>query len=206
MSDRPILFSAPMIRALLAGTKSQTRRVIKKPAADNALAVFGPQFLLLPGNVDMIGYAPGDRLWVREQFSYDRLDVDHDGTLPPWYWADGNPDWGDWTRPKPSIHMPRWASRLTLTVTEVRVQRLQEISEEDARAEGVEDVSSEVAPSDPSMQFWRRYKDGGWNSYVDTAIGSYASLWTILHGPGSWQANPWVVAVSFNVRKGNIDG
>lgn len=120
----------------------------------------------------------------------------HPGT-PIWYWADGNPPEGDWTKPKPGIHMPRWASRITLLVTDVRVERVQDISEEDAIAEGIEDVTRQITPNDPSLRFWRRYRDGSGVGYVDSAIGSYASLWTSINGPGSWNANPWVAALSF---------
>lgn len=175
MSDHPILFSAPMIRALLEGRKTQTRRVYKGRNA----------------------FWKGDRLWVREMFSYDSLDVDHDGLMPAWFWADGHPGYGDWTRPKPSIHMPRTYSRITLTVTQVMVNiPLHSISEEDARAEGVEVV------------------DGIFKSYVlshgyfETAIPSFASLWDSIHGLDgldSWEGNPWISAYTFIVEKGNID-
>ena len=143
MTEKPIIFSAPMVRALLDGRKTQTRRILKPQIVCHTGPVpaftWGKFSGLYPddwfgyGNAidGALPYAVGDRLWVREAFSYDRLDVDKDGTLPPWYWADGNPSSGDWTKPKPSIHMPRWASRITFEVTEVRVQRLQEISEED---------------------------------------------------------------------------
>ena len=94
--------------------------------------------------------------------------------------------------------MPRWASRITLDITAVRVERLQDISEEDAQAEGVEDVTKDVAPSDPEFRFWRRYRDGGPNAYTDNAIASFASLWTEINGPTSWEANPWVWVVEFN--------
>ena len=86
--------------------------------------------------------------------------------------------------------MPRWASRLTLTVTEVRVKRLQEISETDAQTEGVESVTVEDTP-----------RPAAWSLRQD-----YSRLWDSLHGHDAWEANPWVVAVSFDVRKGNIDG
>jgi hypothetical protein len=152
----------------------------------------------------------GDRLYVRETFSFDHSWT---GTkprevipaAPVHYWADGNPSDGDWTKPIPAIHQPRWASRLTLTVTDVRVQRLQEITPADAIAEGIEDVTREVAPSDKSLRFWKRYRDGAWNSYVDCPIGSYASLWTQINGAGAWDANPWVCAISFEVHRRNID-
>lgn len=194
MADRPIIFSGPMVQALLAGRKSQTRRVLKKPAAMDALAVFGSKFLTLPGNIDLIGYAPGDRLYVREAFSYEALDVDRNGFMPPWYWADGNPSSGNFTRPKPSIHMPRWASRITLTVTEVRVQRLQEISEADCFAEGVEQFGGGAA--------FVKLADA---QTYSTPRGCYHALWNSLHGPDAWGANPWVVAVSFTVDRRNID-
>ncbi|WP_241131120.1 hypothetical protein [Achromobacter xylosoxidans] len=93
--------------------------------------------------------------------------------------------------------MPRSVCRLVLEVTGVRMERLQDISEADAVAEGIDDVTTEVAPSDPEFRFWRRYRDGGWNGYTDNAIASYASLWTEINGQGSWEANPWVWVVEF---------
>lgn len=199
MTDRPILFSAPMIRAILRevsapGTgKTQTRRVLKPRPRRTIFfdaKTAGLEQFREPA------YRAGDRIWVREAISYDRLDVDRDGILPPWYWADGNPDAGDWTRPKPSIHMPRWASRLTLHVTDVRVQRLQDISEDDARAEGIERDSD------------------GWRDYLmpatqccGSARNSFASLWDSLNAERApWSGNPWVVAVTFRPVLGNIGG
>jgi hypothetical protein len=199
--DRPIIFSAPMVRALLDGRKSQTRRVLKKTAALDALAVFGPQFLTLPGNIDLIGYAPGDRLYVREAWRAERgqdrqnateiaaacLDAGYSRVwCPIFYEVDAervNFENGMVAgRYRHARFMPRWASRITLAVTEVRVQRLQEISEADAVAEGD-----------------ARY----FNSR--SAARSFEQLWLGIHGPDAWDANPWVVAVSFTVRKGNID-
>ena len=178
MTDRPILFSAPLIRAILRevsapGTgKTQTRRVLKPRPRRTIFfdaKTAGLEQFREPA------YRAGDRLWVREAISYDRLDVDRDGILPPWYWADGNPDAGDWTRPKPSIHMPRWASRLTLIVTDVRVQRLQDISEDDARAEGIEHDQDR---SRGNVIAWRDYLDRG--GKCGTAIASFRSLWDSL--------------------------
>lgn len=217
MADRPILFSAPMVRALLDGRKTQTRRVISKKAAHDALAVFGPNFLLLPGNVDLVGYAAGDRLWVREAFSVvcgggasiggdgewsyiveyrsgGQIELSYAGhyTNDP-YVRLADSQIGDW---RPSIHMPRWASRLTLIVTDVRVQRLQEISEEDAVAEGCEASGWYPTPQDPD-------NSGGYESV--SATDAYATLWNSLHGPEAWDANPWVAAISFDVIRENID-
>jgi len=191
MVDRPIIFSGPMVRALLEGRKTQTRRIIK-PQPD--------QECVPPPGWPPVRIAVGDSLWVRENW---RPVHSGDPSRGARYMADlSGPDQTKW---KPSIHMPRWASRLTLVVTGVKVERLQDISEEDAIAEGIEDVTGEVASSDKSLRFWKRYRDGGWNSYVDSPIGSYASLWTEINGPGSWEANPWVVAVSFTIHRCNID-
>ena len=220
MTDRPILFSAPMIRAILRevsapGTgKTQTRRLMKLPTKgiyehpkmggwaastvggkgcylDPAMTIPAPERACIwhqtTGTTILPPYASGDRLWVREAISYDRLDVDRDGILPPWYWADGNPDAGDWTRPKPSIHMPRWASRLTLHVTDVRVQRLQDISEDDAQAEGC------PCQGDDDLCGME-------------AAGWFRDLWDSLNAERApWAGNPWVVAVTFRAVLGNID-
>ncbi|PSJ60799.1 hypothetical protein [Pseudaminobacter soli (ex Li et al. 2025)] len=214
MTDRPILFSSPMVRALLDGRKTQTRRVIGTfhdfdPLQD-LIRFFDANDKFI-GNNDgppaeecrkyeepSVRFAVGDRLWVREVFSYESLDVDRNGFMPPWYWADGNPSSGDFTKPKPSIHMPRWASRLTLTVTDVRVQRLQEISEADARAEGCP-VSWDGKPYDPPHP-----EVDSWQGY---GRASFCLLWNKLNAPRGfgWYANPWVVAVSFTVEHRNID-
>ena len=116
---------------------------------------------------------------------------------PIWYWADGNPTEGDWTKPKPSIHMPRWASRLTLTVSDVRVQRLQDCSDDDAAAEGLTYLDD-----GPGAGFW--IVDG---TPVCSAgsVEAYAQLWNHINGDGAWEANPWIVAITFTVEKRNID-
>lgn len=208
MKERPILFSAPMVRALLAGTKTQTRRVVKPQPTG---FVGGPGVTLCDSSpaplVPMNDFAgtcgqeiicpygqPGDRLWVRESFSGPWCMEAQDGiaAAPPskwgessqiWYWADGEPTHGDWTRPRPSIHMPRWASRITLEITSVRVERLQDIDISAAQAEGVSDTGSLILDSAGNEQ-------GG-------PIAEYAVLWEQINGPGSWDANPWVWAVEF---------
>lgn len=222
MADRPIIFSAPMVRALLAGTKTQTRRLLKPQITQPFGGIFrdGADWWTgdsLTGEVIerlRIPYAPDDRLWVREQWSgpfswrdmkpRDRATCGSPLALDVWYWADGNPGLGDWERPRTSIHMPRWASRLTLTVTEVRVQRLQEISAADAVAEGFFNAAVTPICDGPGCEAdpVRLCSSDG----CDVPVRWYRDLWTSLHGPGCWEANPWVVAVSFDVRKGNIDG
>ncbi len=192
MKFRPILFSAPMVQAILAGHKTQTRRAITIPeivrdesGADGTCIQWvqdheaGPTWAAFLADYPEEGSvpircrygAPGDGLWVREAFSFSRehsLDI-------PWYWADGNPEHGDWTRPKPSIHMPRWASRISLEVTAVRCERLQEISHDDACAEGI--------PSERGGKF--------------ACIARYRALWESINGEGSWDLNPWVWVVAF---------
>lgn len=272
MTDRPILFSAPMVRALLEGRKTQTRRVIKGVPnwAEVVSRIFPLQGLwqwsedeqspLRPlrrwpeDHALNVRFAVGDRLWVREtcraieresgldQFQYRAtLDWEDDDaeTVPnepnAGGWGelsvygrgvkgrknfaergDGLTFAGPWV---PAIHAPRSTSRFTLTVTDVRVQRLQDISEEDAIAEGIE---QKQCPELPGVTGWHVYADpspifvqrgdkainiGG---SKDTFVAldprfSYQTLWESINGPGAWSANPWVVAVSFSVAQCNID-
>lgn len=225
--ERPILFSAPMVRALLDGSKTQTRRVVKP----RDLAWMDEhQGLREPDNAIRCPYGqPGDRLWVRETFSgpYCMERTDEFPALPPgqwppecpiWYWANGEPTHGDWTRPRPSIHMPRSASRIDLEVTGVRVERLQDISEADAKAEGI--VPHEVR----QMWLYGATAEQRADTYRRAAVDPYRELWDSLNAAGrpvlpanpasqrfarvkawldkhpdttSWAANPWVWVVGF---------
>lgn len=184
MKERSIIFSAPMVRAILEGRKTQTRRVAKvtaewcKDGFISPLAGHTPR--LIADHAVYCPYGqPGDRLWVRESFCDDWKD--ERGVQ---YKADGGLDADmfdagcKWRSP---IHMPRLASRLTLEVTGVRVERLQEISEADAIKEGVDAVSLSDVPRQATMS--RR--------------ADFKQLWESIHGPGSWEANPWVWCVSF---------
>jgi hypothetical protein len=214
MTDRPIIFSAPMVRALLDGRKTQTRRVLKpQPGAGQSAHPYRTAMIdwqiregVVVVSSHKLPYAIGDRLWVREAW---RTSADRDAIKPrdlshdtPLLFEGDDPDrtnsLGLWGRLRPSIHMPRWASRLTLTVTDVRVQRLQEISRDDAIAEGLRLASNQIE------EFWR------WPAPLDEAlwlspIAAYQSLWSSLHGPAAWDANPWVVALTFTVERRNID-
>lgn len=200
MRERPILFSAPMVRALLEGRKTQTRRVVKpqpEAYADGAGFAWGKK---CGGGIEWMAKwcpygVPGDRLWVRETFSIS-TSVPISQMKGPlarrhlWFWADGNPEDGDWTRPKPSIFLPRWGSRLLLEITEVRVERLQAITNVESQAEGVThwkcghpDCFDERGT--PGMHFGPR--------------AAYMELWDSLNekrGYG-WDANPWVWVLEF---------
>lgn len=185
MKERPILFSAPMVRALLDGRKTQTRRIASKPVRHPDLGnLYAPGALVLerePRHVieRACPYGkPGDRLWVRETWARDdedgsfmyRADIGRDMNADAWEQGrlEGVPRY----RWRPSIHMPRAASRLTLEVSGVRIERLQEISDADCIAEGT-----------------AQHPDGPWHAY--------RSLWTLINGQASWDANPWVWVVEF---------
>lgn len=221
MADRPILFSGPMVRALLDGRKTQTRRVLKSiehTQGDeyhiwgNGGGVVGVHEIDVPKTaMDYVNYETGDRLYVREAWrTFDGAGMWDD--LPPrelspqivWYEADGKaPEDIFPGKFRQAMHMPRWASRLTLIVTDVRVQRLQEISQDDAIAEGpgfIAKITGEVCESVAAHRLgigprWRTPRD--W----------YADLWDSLNADRGygWDANPWVVAVSFTVEHANID-
>jgi hypothetical protein len=183
-TERPIPFSAPMVRAILAGTKTQTRRVVKGWPLEllSTPANFTPEYVAHPENKACPYGRPGDRLWVRET----HMDL---GACYI-YRADPGAEKeralvAPGQRWKPAIHMPRAASRITLEVTGVRVERLQAISEADALAEGiVETCGGYGLPA-------------GEHYHAADPRQSYFSLWEAINGPGSVEANPWLWCVEF---------
>lgn len=210
MADHPIIFSAPTIKALLAGRKSQTRLVLKSqpPHQEN---FFGSSFGLdqetgFPKSYD-VRFAVSDRLWVRETWcargtgvwtvAHARRRIATDQRII--YAADGGN--GPWW---PSIHMPREFSRITLVVTEVSIQRLQEIDRDDAMAEGIVQTWGDFAGDPPA---WALRKGEYDSCFYDnrTSVENFSLFWESLHGPGSWKANPWVSAISFETHLFKID-
>lgn len=208
--ERPIIFSAPMVRAILADTKTMTRRVVKpQPAGDWAT----------PGKTQCPHGQPGDRLYIKETFyAWGRWETRFSKKKgrDEWHFIDmtlecgkeyryaegmagGNgprqrgsitPEW--WKRP--AIFMPRWASRITLEITAVRVERLQDISEKDARAEGVEtdeylehvEWAESVAPRGLDIP-----------CTMPSLRGEFHSLWDCINGLGSWDENPYIWVIEF---------
>lgn len=208
--DRPILFSPPMVRALRDGRKTQTRRVGKmKPGVMmDDLEWSGPAGTIRTGTAKRehikVPYAVGDRLWVRESVmpAADRAGNIFGASI---YAADcANPR--GFT---PGMFMRRALSRIILTVTDVRVQRLQDISEGDAIAEGIGRIGADMpwAASLRSGPNFYTVDCGFGHLNAPTAVETYKMLWDSLnHKRGhGWQTNPWVVAVSFTVQRGNID-
>jgi len=191
MADRPIPFSEPMIRALLAGRKSQTRRLLRKPSLADAMGI------------PTTKYEVGDRLWVREAWrTYSRFDMCAPRDLPEglYVWHEADDGYKPKSRFRQGMHMPRWASRLTLTVSDVRVQRVQDISDADAIAEGIDPTH---IPGEP----WRNYQPGRYLANWAVPSNSYMTLWDSLNADRGfpWDSNPWVVALTFSVTLGNID-
>jgi hypothetical protein len=213
VKERPILFSAPMVRAILEGRKTVTRRVCKPQPSAHAhttCASGNPMGAWWETGKD-INRCPhgqtGDRLWVRETWYCDHFEVQKGPYLQPAdmhdldqsredgelvYAADGlapyeqeQPTW------KPSIHMPRWASRILLEITEVRVERLQDISEDQAKAEGVRRMR------DGSDTWVSREGPGDLVTPWPTAKEAFSDLWNSINGPHAWQSNPWVWVVEF---------
>lgn len=223
MSERPILFSGPMVRAILEGRKFQTRRVVKA----GQVFGYGPMDRWTWSSAIATEHAarfcpygkPGDRLWVKETWrSWDEgCRDDHDDDCEPCephcnqtyvayaatprrgfrpkpdgsaitYLDESSPLeqdsklLGPW---KPSIHMPRWASRITLEVTGVRIERLNDISEADAMAEGI------------SVRNHHRWGFAETGSDHNAPTYAFRSLWESINGEGSWSANPWVWVISF---------
>lgn len=219
MRERPIIMSAPMVRALLTGAKSQTRRLVKglqlgeRPECVDQftgalITTFSP---LTPCDGRIIScpygsFAFRDRLWVREtwlQWDPEDLGVEPQDPATLRFRADGEIPAVRW---RSSMFMPRWASRITLEVIDVRVQRLQEITEADAIAEGLSRITKDDGRT---WKYGIPDRDGlpgtdnigwPWSKWNTDPRQAYATLWSSIHARDpvhSWEANPWVWVVSF---------
>ncbi|HDV9412925.1 TPA: hypothetical protein RKV49_002396 [Raoultella ornithinolytica] len=226
MKERGMIFNGEMVRAILDGRKTQTRRIMAPQPADDIERSAFP-------NPDAIGWksslkhkhgsttahfcpfgAVGDRIWVRETFQGPLFDYEQmeafledsskfekpefcqyaadGGHRPEYQDADDNLRYG-W---RPSIHMPRWASRITLEITDVRVERLNAISEEDAEAEGIN--MEALADSQDRYDCIADHNMTG----RPTATGAFKYLWESIYGAENWQANPWVWVIEFKRVEG----
>ncbi|ECQ2017268.1 hypothetical protein FZ146_08610 [Salmonella enterica] len=200
MKERGMIFNAEMVRAILDGRKTQTRRPVKFPLIDKNMGceLAGNE---LAGELAAHNYwnspygKPGDRIWVRETLRVHSRATDV-ATLV--YRASVRNSWTEqthrvpiavcdkpatpekWT---PSIHMPRWASRILLEITDVRVERLRDLSEEDAKSEGITPPAGGVLP--------------GWEYRIN-----FRDLWMDIYGTDSWEANPWVWVIEFKRVEG----
>lgn len=225
MKERPIIFTAPEVRAILAGRKTMTRRVVKLP---EIISEPGDAYATSVGWLDhhesgpgwhgwMTEYPeegslrlrcpygqPGERLWVRETFLHEPADYCWEASVSipvrpamTIYRADADPTGvgiAGWNSP---IHMPRSLSRITLEIESVRVERLQEISEADALAEGVERIFPVGHPADTGPNYYTAEGPKRMSLNQPTAAGAFRALWTFIHGEESWAANPWVWVLSF---------
>lgn len=211
MTDRPIIFSAAMIRRIHEEVvfpgkgKRQTRRLAKRQDIHRRS---GRPFIPMGVNREVeytkLGYEKGDRLWVKENHRLVECDCPETCRVPGMVWYEANGTGYDGARGnklRPSIHMPRWASRYTLNVTDVRIERLKEISEDDAHAEGIFEFGN--------LGFYGYDKQGTPGPDArDTARETFSALWDRINGdrPGAaWRDNPWIVAVSFTPEWHNID-
>lgn len=240
MSCKPVIFSGPMVRAILDGRKTMTRRVLK-PQPIPVLSWSDPPEHTYPVSTGWkrLPYVPGDVLWVREGWKPGAwrasgcVAVDYraspENTHTPWcphvasaaemaVWAYeaikngatetgmGDLVWPAGKSPlrwRPSIHMPRWASRITLRVMGVKVERLQDISEDDAKAEGLACLSKDGGRvykwGIPDRDGLPGNDDDGqhWQMWCIGHKPAFAALWNSIHGDDAWNANPFVAAITF---------
>jgi len=203
MAEHPILFSTEMVKVILKGNKTQTRRIFKDTTEHHS--PYNPAYLERwkndSGWENICPYGKiGDTLWVRETFAY-RIDVDIDKEREKakhylMYKANGGSpynhmNWHSYTNWKPSIHMPRWASRINLKITDIRIQKLQDVSENDAFEEGMnKQIATYLGISTPESQ----------EEFNFTACRRvFHALWDYINAKRgySWESNPWVWCISF---------
>jgi hypothetical protein len=200
MKSKPILFSTPMVQAILEGRKTQTRRIVKKQFLNGDEPRFSTR------NSESTGVCPfgkiGDVLWVKETSCFVLLEHAHillEGASDKnrmMFKASIHEDWMKFAKEKfnykwiPSLFMPKDAARIWLKITNIRVERLNDISDEDAKNEGIKlsEHSSE------NVDIWYRYDDV---SYTFLPQTSFRTLWESINGKDSWNNNPWVWVIEF---------
>lgn len=201
MKEHPILYSTPMIQAKLAGRKTQTRRIIKVQPGEQLNPCGSSKWYWSTDPSDLkIPYVKcpygqiGDLIWARETWAYAEDEFgNHSSTTNGdcfgkfLYKANGDDNHGRW---KPSIHMPKEASRIWERITDIRVERLQDISEKDAIAEGVESFK------EGNQTLYKHYVS---DDVCYSAKDSYASLWESINGDGSWGLNPWCWCITTEI-------
>lgn len=209
MKERPILFSTPMVQAILGGTKTQTRRVVKPTPELVKIEMTDTEGYYLYDKKSRIGYSVehgdaveicpygqiGDVLWVRETWQYSQDELGNNSSTTKGdcfgkflYKANGDtPD--TW---KPSIFMPREACRIRLKITDIRVEQLHYISEDDAKAEG----SPMYVMGHGVIDNSKLNADPGYSSFINYRMG-FEHLWKSINGPESWDLNPFVWVISF---------
>lgn len=225
--EKPILFSTEMVRAILEGRKTQTRRIIKWPKTPDwhdwdyepnrlegkTRKDFWPHFRHVSADKDKYGAVKcpygsvEDQLWIREKWNYFNNVGDcgigcEYGCKHGKYVYAATGDWDNDTKWKPSIHMPKNACRLRLAVTDIRVERLDEISAEDAIAEGFAKVTKDGGRT---WKYGIPEKDGYpgpagwvWQEWEVDPVKAYKKLWESINGEESWNGNPWVWVVEFS--------
>lgn len=213
MTDRPIIFSGTMVQALLAGRKTMTRRLAltsRRLHEESTPSTYRSTIKILASPWQNV--KPGDRIWVRENLKKRDGYIHYaaDDQIISWEIQRAGSLGRTWPTtwlqdPRPSIHMPRDASRLTLVVTGVKVERLQDIGDADAIAEGVEVWRAGWSEKEAGLAILRGTEAAGATKNGTTAQRVFYLLWTGLHGAGSWSSNPEVVALTFRVIKSNID-
>ncbi|MCM7470303.1 hypothetical protein M8R87_17120 [Enterobacter bugandensis] len=197
ITERGMIFNGEMVRAILDGRKTQTWRPVN-PSTANLLDL-QEQYPHKKYNISCPFGEVGDRIWVRETWAEAGASApdlklyraNYPAHVPTHYENVPAAEDVRWT---PSIHMPRWASRITLVITGVRVEQLKSISEEEARSEGVARLRE---------GFWKHYQPG-WTQHQLSARGSFATLWDSIYGSGEWDRNPWVWVIEFKPIEGDL--
>jgi hypothetical protein len=213
--EKPILFSAPMVRAIIEGRKTMTRRVLNPQPSKPFNSIFNYDNGWFTGDgltgdkVEKlkVSFEVGNLLWVREAW---RTEMSMDAQPPKYicpggygiYYEADKKDHATWGKLRPSIFMSQWMSRITLEVIGVKIERLQDISEKDAKAEGLSALTKDgtlIKYGIPDRDGLPGNEDSGWpwHEWSVDPRQAFSRLWKSINGEDSWDANPWVAVYSF---------